>query len=1083
MRACSTPDFIRMSARNLDIVYSEDHDALIDHIFERVERRLEVQPDQRAFLIVPEPMKADIERHFITKTHVGGIMLTEVLSFRRLATRLFSESGVPTPDLLSNAGKAILTQKILLDQEIPFRTFKRMAGQPRYAAELVHILGDFRRYGISSEELLEIDSKHHATLDKFHDFALLKSALEKELYRRERGDPDCVLTNLALLLLSSQLPERLDFLTKTHIWVVGFGADRQFTSQEMNVLRGLASHVSGLTVTVTADYPGGNRGELAFQHGRATIDTLSRVFPGIRIARPAPRSSNGSGCDIRLIRTIDAHEEARYCAGQIRELLLTNEIRRRDIGIALCNERLMSNVVETTLAEYGIDAWIDTRKPLSQSSFARTFTAFLSLCSYDFSLDQLMDYYRGGLSPLPDDVIDSFENTALALGWTTARDFRTLKTSPDLLEDELAKRFQGSHAERRNVRKALEDVYFLLDLTSKMRGLRNGYDKSELLLEFLFSEEPNSPEKNVMHRRDTLLELNRLDSATLLVSSWNATVDLLREARELLGKTRISQDHFTQLLLAGLEGLVLPAVPLGADHVRVGSLRAMATWPCRILFILGATASAFPPENRQQGYLRDEERDLLSQETNKPFPNRQKDEPSSQAWLVRMLLKRPTRTLYVSIPSLGEEQSYIFDDLQDKTQEEVTIVVEPDREPDVRWYALPAALRITRWNTHAPSDWRTAVARLAKTDRPFPALAHDIAEKTEIPSEVATRSIASRSGVSASLLQQYNVCPFRYFAEYVARAAERDIAEDEPRAQGTLLHRLMELATRDLADRLRSADTAEEVDDITARWRLDLDSDYMRQLYDVATKDRGLGWYARSSLSGSIGERLRLYAGKTLQAMATFSREGGYSPRFLEWYFPNADSQPYVLRVGDIDFTLRGLIDRVEENSAGKVRIIDFKRTAKDFGWLDLYDGTDVQLPLYKQAFETAFPGRKVDELYYCGFERPDARDLDSYDGIVPDRNETIKQLEKQKKNWETGAVDRVAQFAERKAAETIERILTGAFPARPTIRGAGNSPCRYCDWRAACGYDHRLRRNTPLSTDRETVKELRREIAGETES
>ena len=306
-----------MSARNLDIVYSEDHDALIDHIFERVERRLEVQPDQRAFLIVPEPMKADMERHFITKTHVGGIMLTEVLSFRRLATRLFSESGLPIPDLLSNAGKAILAQKILLDGDIPFRTFKRMAGQPRYAAELVHILGDFRRYDISSEELLEIDSKHHATLDKFHDFALLKDALEDELQRRELGDPDATLTNLAGLLLTSPLPKRLDFLTKTHIWVVGFGVDRQFTSQEMSVLRGLASHVSGLTVTVTAD--SGRQSRRARVSARPCDDRY--VEP--RITEHSnhstrPPSTDRSRCDIRLVKVIDAHEEARCCAGQIR---------------------------------------------------------------------------------------------------------------------------------------------------------------------------------------------------------------------------------------------------------------------------------------------------------------------------------------------------------------------------------------------------------------------------------------------------------------------------------------------------------------------------------------------------------------------------------------------------------------------------------------------------------------------------------------------------------------------------------------------------------------------------------------------
>ncbi len=1105
-----------MTARIFDIVYSEDYDLLVDHIFERMERRLEFQPDQRAFLIVPEPMKADMERHFITRTHIGGIMLTEILSFRRLATRLFSESGIPTHEPLSSAGKAILAQKILLDPEMPFRTFKRMAGQPRYAAELVRILGDFQRYEISSDDLLQIESQNRATLDKFHDFALLKNALEGEIAQRRLGDPDCTLTNLASLLMSSPLPQRLGFLAKTHIWVVGFGADRQFTSQEMKVLRGLASRVSGITFTVTADYPGGNQGALAFQHGRATIDTLMRVFPGVRIDRAASRSiekttkslpgndvkaTTDVKRDIQLVEAINVHEEARYCAGIIRELLLGGQFRRRDIGVALCDNRTMPNIIETTLAEYGVDAWVDTRKPLSQSSFARTFTAFLSLCSYDFSFDQLMEYYRSGLSPLSDNVIDSFENAALALGWTTARDFRELAASPALLDDVLSNRFKGNAYERSAVRAALKDVFHLLTFTSQMRGLRNGYDKSDLLLDFLFSGQYNSPAERVKRRTDSLVEQKRQDSATLLVSSWNATVDLLRECRELLGKTRISQDHYTQLLLAGLEGLVLPAVPLGADHVRVGSLKAMATWPCRVLFILGATAAAFPPENKQQGYLRNEERELLSEETHKPFPNLQKDDPASQAWLVHMLLSRPTHTLYVSVPMIGEDgQSYVFDNLKampskngeglkDQKPENLSTVMEPGRVPDVRWNALQAAQRIMRWNSKAPPAWRAAVNRAVdrdgKTDRPLLALADTIAEDTMLPPELASGILLSVDGVSISLLQRYNTCPFLYFAEYVAGAKERVKAEDRPNMQGTLLHRLVELATRDLKDRLQHADTTEKISEITALWRRDVEStDYMRRLYNTATEDRGLGWYALPSSSGSIGERLRIFAGETIQAIADFGQEDGYSPRFSEWYFPNDDARPYLLRVGDYSFILRGFVDRIEENTANKARIFDFKRTSKDFSWADLYDGTDIQLPLYKLAFETAFHEKKVDELYFCGFERPDLIVSNAYSKTSVEKNKVREHLENQKKKWEPGNVDLAAQLAVKKAGETIGNILAGTFPARPTIRGTDKPPCDYCNWRAACGYDDRLKRNKPLPkiSDENIKIDILQEITDKTE-
>ncbi len=1113
-----------MASRGLDIVFSTDHERLVDHIFRQLNRRLDKWPDHRAFLIVPEPMKADIERGYMTKAHAEGLMMAEVLSFRRLAARLFAESGTFTAPPLSGAGKAVLAQSILLDNNIPFRRFHRLAGKPRYASELVSILGDFQRYDISSEDLLRVDMEHRATLDKFYDFALLKNALEGALFERGRGDPDRTLTNLAEMLSSPSLPDRLRFLTKSHVFVLGFGGDRQFTAQELAILRGLASHAPCMTITVSADFPGGSRGILAFQHGRATIDTLCRLFPGIRVSQPGEadggsaetaaggdsRAAGDKQAAIHLVRAVNSREEARFCAGQIRELLLTAGLRRKDIGIALCDDQSMTGLIETTLAEYGVDAWIDGRRPLTQSSFLRTFTAFLALSAYDFSLDDLMDYYRAGLSPLQNDVIDAFENAALALGWTSARDFRNLEASPALIERELTDRYHVSGIERNQIHAALDDVFHLLAVTSKMRRVRNGHGKCELLLDFMFEGTPSGekahnpaagtsqravhstlpagpafPEpvfspgslaERVMARRDLLLSYGRADSVSLLVSSWNAAVDFLTESGELLGKTRLSQEHFTELLLAGLEGLSLSSVPFGVDRVRVGSLQSMAAWPCRVLFILGTKESVFPPEVRQQGYLCDEERDFLSEQLGKPFPNRRKDQPASQAWLVHMLLARPSTALYLSVPSLGEEQSHVFDELRRRAFGTVTVFSEPCCEPDVRWNALPAALRITRWNTEAPPAWKAAAAKLSKTEHRLRAPADEIAEHYTVPENLAREVIICRDGVSASSLQQYNTCPFRFFTAYVARARDREIARDDPGAQGTMLHRLMELAARDLTDRLHRAGTPEETEKMTREWLQEsvVNPAYMRELYDLAAAGRGLGWYARPSLSGSIGERLRLYAAKTLQVLTAFGDNGSYSPRFLEWYFPSDSSKPYRLRAGGASFTLRGLIDRVEENQSGDVRLIDYKRSGKDFSWLALRDGTDLQLPLYKRAFEAAFPDRKIKEFYFCGFDSPDSKDFLSYDSDPADKNEAMASLMKQKKRWETGEIEAVARFAEQKAVRTIENMLSGDFSAKPKIRSEKDNPCRYCVWRAACGYDGRLARNAPLPSDRAAVARAR---------
>ena len=55
-----------------ELVYSSDPDVLVEHVFaELIDRNLE-WPDHRAFVIVPEYLKADMERRYITGRQTGG---------------------------------------------------------------------------------------------------------------------------------------------------------------------------------------------------------------------------------------------------------------------------------------------------------------------------------------------------------------------------------------------------------------------------------------------------------------------------------------------------------------------------------------------------------------------------------------------------------------------------------------------------------------------------------------------------------------------------------------------------------------------------------------------------------------------------------------------------------------------------------------------------------------------------------------------------------------------------------------------------------------------------------------------------
>ncbi|HZK28584.1 MAG TPA: PD-(D/E)XK nuclease family protein [Clostridia bacterium] len=1100
-----------MSVCHPQLIYSSDPDVLVEHVFTELADRNLNWPDHRAFLIVPEYLKADMERRYITASHAGGLMMAEVLSFRRLATRLFSQTGQQASQSISNAGKAILVQGALLDPDQPFRRFHKMAGQPHYAVDLVNILGDFHRYEITNTDLLtrngspklqeeQIPKARQVTIDKLHDFAILARILENELRERDLVDPDTSLARLAGLLTDHPRPQRLNFLSHSHVWILGFGGDRNFTSQERSVLSALARQVATLSIAIPAG--GDGRGsDPAFYHGRETLRSLSRLLPSSEkheLRRPTPRPKPL----VHLVRAIDRQEEARYTAGEIRRLLLTTDLRRREIGIALCEPDEMIAYLEAALEEYGVDAYLEASKPLKQSSFMRLLTAFLSLCSYDFTLDHLMDYYRSGLTILPNPVIDRFENAALANGWKGARDLRAICASKHSLQTTIDRCAYSKTEERKELRHALENVKKILDITSAMRQTRTGRAKADLLLDFLFGGPhaeardgknraeassqnalsrnflDGSPASRVMKQRDTLLLQNHEKSALLLVSAWNAAIDFLYEAGDLLGDARMSQDHFSRMLLAGLESLSLSSIPVGTDRVRVGSLTQMAARPCRVLFIVGALETAFPAEIKQEGYLRDEERDFLAERSGKPFPSRKKDQPASQAWLVRALLERPSEHLYLSVPTLGEGRSPIYDSLRAQTEgEQETIVDKPGPVPDARWNALKAASRILRRNDQAPTIWRQAVRMLTGIDDPIRQTADQIAESFSLSRPIVASALARYSGISISMLQQYNACPFRFFTQYLAGAWERVVAEDRVNAQGTLLHRLLELATIDLTGSLEQARDGEDKEQIIDEWGDRLTPTYMRELYSRATERRDLSWYARPQVSGGVGERLRIRAVNTLKILSDFDRENVFTPYRLEWSFPEPGRPPYGLTVEGHHFPFRGLVDRIDEDPQGTLRLIDYKRSGKVFSWLELLDGTDLQLPLYKRAFETAYPGRSVSELFFAGFDSPRVRELTSFSALPYDTAEELRLLRKQKQVWVDESVDKTARFAEAKASDTLKAILEGDFAAQPLIRGSYSNPCQYCDWYAACGYDKRLARNVVRPTSKEDKESAKKQI------
>jgi RecB family exonuclease len=290
--------------------------------------------------------------------------------------------------------------------------------------------------------------------------------------------------------------------------------------------------------------------------------------------------------------------------------------------------------------------------------------------------------------------------------------------------------------------------------------------------------------------------------------------------------------------------------------------------------------------------------------------------------------------------------------------------------------------------------------------------------------------LAARS-FSATALEHYAACPYRFLLQAVHRLAPRALPEaiDEldPLQRGSLVHEAQfELFGRLEAEGLlpvrpESLERARAVldavlDAVAARFRDDLCPAIERVWQDGVASVRAdlREWLRRLSLD-----------------------ESGFSPWRFELAFglpsrrkrdPRSQAGPVPL---DCGLRLRGSIDLVERDATGRVRVTDQKTgKARVEEGAVVAGGTALQPVLYALAAEKLFPETEVVEgrLSYCtstgGFEVR----------AVP--------------------LDARARESARALAEALGRALQDGFlPAFPAERA-----CTYCDYQGVCGPHEELR-------------------------
>lgn len=541
-------------------------------------------------------------------------------------------------------------------------------------------------------------------------------------------------------------------------------------------------------------------------------------------------------------------------------------------------------------------------------------------------------------------------------------------------------------------------------------------------LEAAFAEIDRAPELTVLAADARALE--RLQALA------SALADALPAPRSLAA--------WTELLRREVEAESLE-IEIGREGggVLLGNPYALRLPELDRVFVCGLNEGLFPPAFREDPLLRDAERRALSPD----LPER-RQRLARERYLFYVACTRPREQLWLSWAERDAAgrplaESQFIAELRRLTPAWPTAqrlpalnLAEALRDPvDLRALLqsrlLAAARREAESLAAAAETWlraqgegeRLAAALRAREEPPLaghPALAP---------------LLAGGLRLSASRLEAFAECPFRFLGTQLLGLEEAEDFEPGAREEGRLLHRVLELAY--------AAGAAPQ----------SLAEHYARALAELGAELPGL---ASPRFRAGDRRRLRLLEG-FLARDAERLAATGFAPQ------PDALETHFALPLGelpggpepsDAGVLLSGVVDRVDRDGEGRELVLDYKRGETRVEPPDTEAPRLFQLALYAWARSRA---ARVAGSAYCSLR--EAKPLRGY--FAPDLETVLKPYAvggKQGQHWldEAAWADWLAQVARRLRA-IVGEIRDGLLAPRPR---AGISTCEHCEARPFCRWE-----------------------------
>lgn len=956
---------------------------------EMIKKAIE-NPDINYFMIVPDQFTMQTQKQMVKMHPDGGILNIDVLSFNRLAHRVFEEVGKDDRLVLDDTGKCLLLRKIAGREKDKLPVLSAGLKSPGYIQEVKSVLSEFMQYGLKPEDVKELavysESKRPLYL-KLQDLAYLYEAFLKECESK-------FITKEETLDL---LCERLPYAESMKKSVVVFDGFTGFTPIQNKVIAELLHQAKDVWVTLVMDHrysPYKLEGEeFLFHLSRQTVFSLQKIAQEQGVAlkedvvlseTPVKRFHHNPTMahlernlfreksevyeevpeGLKMVKAANIRQECRMMCADMFELIEKKGYRYRDIAVVTGDMGKYEAPLRQQFEKYGIAFFMDTTKSMLSNPFVAFLRNAMAILQYGFRYQDVFRFLRSGFVDFSTDEIDKLENYVRARG---IKGFAMWK-SPFIHPHKEIKKDEKEMETLNGLRERFVSLFKVLQEETKEKNL-SAKRWCELL--YYFCEEQKLQQKLEKYAL-FFEEKNELSTAVEYRQIYRLIMDLLDQIANLLGEEELSMQEMIDILDAGFAEIRVRSLPQGVDLLVVGDIQRTRLKEIKALFFLGVNEGNIPQSADKGGLISDMEREFLVSSGRELAPT-----PAAQMFMERlylyMNLTKPSEYLYLSYASMEEDGStlrpaYLIPEIKNIFPRLATVLGNNEspilsvQDAKERMASLLCEYATGTMPEKRQSEMYALYADLLAREECNSWL-HELTEAAflsyqpgTLEQKLAEELYGKIMECSISSLERFASCHYAHFLAYGLRLSPREEYGFEHMDMGNVMH--------DILQRF-----GEMLQEKSMEWT-EVSEETIETFVEKAANEIS-GTYGGAILQDSAKNRyfvmqLKRILRRTIRTLQQQLRYGTFKPYAFEKDFRhiyNIDCEGQ----SDGQLLLKGRIDRIDtclHDQEVLVKVVDYKSGNRKFDVNTLYYGIALQLAVYLgqavKNMEAVYPDKNI---------------------------------------------------------------------------------------------------------------------------